>query len=360
VRPHPAPGHARRPQSQESRDKAKPIAVLLVSSTDRRSRQAFTGERQFTPIRKEIIMHRLYASTALALLLGIAGSADAANSESQAQNQQQSMQSQQAASGQQIAAQEQQAQPSQDQQMHDQQMQARGAIDTNNDGRISAEEAQAHVKRTFSALDANGDGKLSQDETSGLAAVEPGFVVVRRVIPVILTANVGQQMWSQMDQNQDQKISRQEYMQYGEQQFNRAQQQAGGQMSVANAQTGAQQAQNGQATSPENVIRWREADVDRNGDNIISADEAAAAWVQIFHQLDRNGDDQLSQDELQRVNAQKAMIDQRFAKLDANGDGTVSLAEFASAGHDLINFADLNQDGEVTAWEYRAVRATNQ
>jgi hypothetical protein len=36
------------------------------------------------------------------------------------------------------------------------------------------------------------------------------------------------------------------------------------------------------------------------------------------------------------------------------------LDEYASAGHDLMQFADLNGDGEVTAWEYRAVRVTDR
>ena len=89
------------------------------------------------------------------------------------------------------------------------------------------------------------------------------------------------------------------------------------------------------------MIRWRETDVDRNGDDIVTADEAAHAWVETFHQLDRNGDDQPTQSELDQAKAQKAMFDQRFAKLDANGDGQISLDEYSSAGHDLMDFADL-------------------
>jgi Ca2+-binding EF-hand superfamily protein len=159
-------------------------------------------------------------------------------------------------------------------------------------------------------------------------------------------------------------------MQYGEQQFQKAQQQAGGKLSTAGAQQTGTQPSGGQPSSgqqsgtqqsgAEDVVRWREARVDRNGDNVVSADEAAAAWTETFHQLDRDGDEQLSQDELKQVQAQKAMVDQRFAKLDSNGDGQITVDEFASAGHNLMGYADLNQDGEVTAWEYRAVRVTDQ
>jgi Ca2+-binding EF-hand superfamily protein len=255
-------------------------------------------------------------------------------------------------------------------------MQALGVVDTDNDGRISAEEAQAHRERIFSALDADQNNALSRQETRRLTAAEPGYVVVTRMIPVVVTADIGSQMLSEMDQDQNQRISRQEYMQYGEQQFQQAQEQAGGQLTTGQAgeaQTGQMQAaqggqaqtgqaQMGQGQTPEwqQVVRWRESNVDINDDGIIAADEAAAAWVDTFQRLDRNGDDQLTQDELEHIQAQKAMIDQRFAKLDTDGDGQIGLDEYASAGHDLMELADFNEDGVVTAWEYRAVRYTDQ
>ena len=321
-------------------------------------------------------MHTLYTSTALALMFGLATAAHAAESKSgqqsgaqqTAQPQQQPQQQTGQQSGQQQAVQSQQTQQQtapgqqQGQQGQERQIQALRSIDTNSDGRISAEEAQAHRERAFSALDANKDSKLSRRETGGLTAIEPGYIVVTRMIPVVMAADVGGQMLSEMDQDQNRQISRQEYMQYGEQQFKQAQQQAGGQLTTA-AQTGQAQrgqAQGGQTPEWQQVVRWREADVDRNGDGIISSDEAASVWIETFHGLDQNGNDQLSQDELKRMQAQKALVDRRFAKLDANGDGQISLDEYAGAGHDLMQFADLNQDGEVTAWEYRAVRVTDR
>jgi hypothetical protein len=154
---------------------------------------------------------------------------------------------------------------------------------------------------------------------------------------VVVAAEVPAEMLTHMDQNR--QISRQEYMQYGEQQFQEAQEQAGGQLTAA-PQTGEAQA-----------MRWREAHVDRNGDGMISSDEAASAWIDAFHQLDQNGNDQLSQDELDQMQAQQAMVDQRFGRLDGNGDGQISVDEYASAGHDLMQLADLTGDGEVSAWE---------
>jgi hypothetical protein len=159
-----------------------------------------------------------------------------------------------------------------------------------------------------------------------------------------------------MDQDQNRQISRQEHMQYGEQQFNHAQEQAGGQLTTA-APTG--EAQTGQTPGWQQAARWREAAVDRNGDGIVSSDEAASAWIDSFDQLDHDGDDQLSQDELDQMQAHHAMVDQRFGRLDANGDGQISPDEYASAGHDVMQSADLNGDGQVSPWEYRAARVAD-
>jgi Ca2+-binding EF-hand superfamily protein len=327
-------------------------------------------------------MQPLYTSTALALMLALGTAAQAADTKTQAQSGQQAIQ-QQAAQGQRSGEQQDQAQR--------RQMQAHSAIDSNNDGQISQEEAQAHREQVFSSFDRDRDGKLSRDEIAGIVAVEPGYVVVTRMIPAVLTAEVGSQAFAQMDHDQNQQISRQEYMQYGQKQFEQAQQQAGGKLTTAEAQmqqqrgqqaqtgqqetqagqqqqTGQQPAQAGQQAQQDQgqqygwqeVVRWRESDVDRDGDGIVTADEAAHAWVETFHRIDQDGDDQLSQQELDRIRAQKAMIDRHFAELDANDDGQIGLDEYASAGHDLMNFADLDNDGQVTAWEYRAVRVTDR
>ena len=329
-------------------------------------------------------MHTLYTSTAMALMFGLATTAYAADAKTGQQSRaQQTAQAQQQPKPQ--TTQQQAGQTPEEQQetaqgwsgyQGEHQMRALGVVDTDNDGRISAEEAQAHRERIFSALDADQNKALSPQETGRLTAAEPGYIVVTRMIPVVVTADIGSQMLSEMDQDQNQRISRQEYMQYGEQQFQQAQEQAGGQLTTGQAgqaQTGQMQAaqggqaqtgqtQTGQGQTPEwqQVVRWRESNVDINDDGIIAADEAASAWVDTFQRLDRNGDDQLTQDELEHMQAQKAMVDQRFAKLDTDGDGQIGLDEYASAGHDLMQLADFNEDGVVTAWEYRAVRYTDQ
>jgi hypothetical protein len=83
----------------------------------------------------------------------------------------------------------------------------------------------------------------------------------------------------------------------------------------------------GEPPGGQQAVRWREAHVDRNGDGMISSDEAASAWIETFHQLDQNGNDQLSQAELDQMQAQQAMVDQRFGRLDGNGDGQISVDE---------------------------------
>jgi hypothetical protein len=68
-------------------------------------------------------------------------------------------------------------------------MQALRSIDTDDDGRISAEEAAAHGQLAFSALVANHDDTLSREE-AGAVAVRPGYIVITRMIPVVVAAEV--------------------------------------------------------------------------------------------------------------------------------------------------------------------------
>ena len=318
-------------------------------------------------------MRPLYASTALALLFGLAASADAAGTDTGQSASQQAAPSEEQHSKQ-IRPTDQQAKRQPSGTGQDGQTQALRSIDANQDGRISAEETQAHRERLFSRLDANSDGRLSRQEIGGLTAIEPGYVVITRMIPVALASDVGSQMLSEMDQDQNRQVSRQEYMHYGEQQFTKAQEQAGGELNATRAeksqtqqargetqqtQPGQTERGQGETTGWQNVVRWREAEVDRNSDDIIGSDEAASVWSQTFNELDRNGDNQLSQDELDQVQAQKAMIDKRFEAIDGNGDGQVSEDEFTNVGANLMQRADLNEDGDVTAWEYRALRVTD-
>lgn len=52
----------------------------------------------------------------------------------------------------------------------------------------------------------------------------------------------------------------------------------------------------------------------------------------------------------------KAMAEKRFARMDANGDGTISKEEFMALSEKRFKSMDLNQDGVITPDERRAMR----
>ena len=96
--------------------------------------------------------------------------------------------------------------------------------------------------------------------------------------------------------------------------------------------------------------------LDKNGDGVISRDEAAAhpRLANSFDRIDTNKDGVLSQDEL-RAAHQAHHADR--PKLDANGDGMISRDEAKNAPRLMANFdaIDTNKDGmlsrdEMAAW----------
>jgi len=108
------------------------------------------------------------------------------------------------------------------------------------------------------------------------------------------------------------------------------------------------------------------ASLDKNGDGVISRDEAAAhpRLAESFDRIDTNKDGVLSQDEL-RAARQAHHADR--PKLDANGDGMISRDEAKNAPRLMANFdaIDTNKDGmisrdEMTAWHKSHPHSANK
>jgi Ca2+-binding EF-hand superfamily protein len=108
--------------------------------------------------------------------------------------------------------------------------------------------------------------------------------------------------------------------------------------------------------------------LDTNGDGVVTKDEAqAAASTRIdetFARLDANHDGQITQDEVQaardaRRAEMEAQFEARFKTADKNGDGLLSKEE-AQAGMPMLSRGfdriDSNQDGQLTLDEIKAGR----
>ncbi|MBP0480900.1 EF-hand domain-containing protein [Sagittula salina] len=106
--------------------------------------------------------------------------------------------------------------------------------------------------------------------------------------------------------------------------------------------------------------------IDVDGDGIVSAAEASSHASAGFARFDADGDDQVTEDEyldsapmampagrraVERLYVNRAA---RFKAMDADADGSVTLAEFMARAQASYESADGDKDGKVTVWEFRA------
>ena len=102
-------------------------------------------------------------------------------------------------------------------------------------------------------------------------------------------------------------------------------------------------------------------DTDRDGG--ITRQEAAAARQHVFERFDRNGDGTVDEAKVETVRqaiydraaAADAWVAIRWSRLDGDGDGKVSAAEF-QASSSAFSLADRNGDGVVAPDEIEFLR----
>ena len=98
--------------------------------------------------------------------------------------------------------------------------------------------------------------------------------------------------------------------------------------------------------------RWLLAKYDVNGDRAITADEIEYKRQRVFAHMDEDANGDVSFSEYRNLDQRKrdALLQARFSKLDANSDGRLTGAEYASY---LGSFERLDQngDGQVSTHE---------
>ena len=109
--------------------------------------------------------------------------------------------------------------------------------------------------------------------------------------------------------------------------------------------------------------------LDTNGDQMITLEEAQAAkaerLIERFSQIDTNGNGEVTKDEMREHHKQRKSErrDKREA-MDANGNGSISLAEATAGGADKLvkHFEKIDRDGngEITRKEMKHMKQADQ
>jgi hypothetical protein len=107
--------------------------------------------------------------------------------------------------------------------------------------------------------------------------------------------------------------------------------------------------------------------VDHDKDGVVSPEEAASNVERRFYEMDIDSDNAVRFEEYRAFHAgsqtalgcespsQKA-IESRFKEEDKNNDGRLTKAEAMTAGKNLFEKSDINGDGKVDSFEFRAYR----
>jgi Ca2+-binding EF-hand superfamily protein len=109
--------------------------------------------------------------------------------------------------------------------------------------------------------------------------------------------------------------------------------------------------------------------IDTNADGVIGEDEAAGLADHAFMRMDENADGKVSEAEFiagprhhrgwfnwsgDETAAVEKMRKDKFASLDVNKDTNLDKPEFFAEAKAKLVAADLDKDGKVTPWEFRA------
>lgn len=110
----------------------------------------------------------------------------------------------------------------------------------------------------------------------------------------------------------------------------------------------------------------RMAEMDVNGDGVISLDEIQSRETEQFANVDANNDGQVDAAEMvafqeaRRAEQMRERESRRVARmiehLDADGDGSLSVEEFTSRPREMFARLDTDGDGQISAEEREAMR----
>ncbi|HVZ70000.1 MAG TPA: EF-hand domain-containing protein [Rhizomicrobium sp.] len=226
--------------------------------------------------------------------------------------------------------------------------------------------------KLFDRFDLNRDGKVTQEEINKVlsqrfAAASGGSSTISE----LQFANMrlddvrkgSEKLFRKIDWNNDGKIGREEFLNAEHIRFNRMDKRATGEVSCAPRAHAAKadEADGAGASPPRGHSGIRHARgmgfcamYDANKDGKVTRAEFDTAAIAQFNKYAKNGG--ITRDGFYQMGAAKIqdMQIRRFARLDTNHDGKLTLAEFKATEQNMFARLDANHDGFITKDEAMA------
>jgi Ca2+-binding EF-hand superfamily protein len=231
-------------------------------------------------------------------------------------------------------------------------------LDTDGDGKISLAEFQAGASARFKAADAQNTGTVSAAQLASSAqAQKHNLRAASMLVRHLDTARKGY-------------VTEDDFVAEAQKRFARLDTQGTGSLTAAQLSSshfgrmqalGAVGTESALATgTPHAAARQQYAQaafaaLDTNGDGVVTQDEFISAAKAKFQALDTQGTGKVTVQQI-ATSATAQQRDLKFAehevkKLDTNGDGVVSQAEYLAASQARFAKLDKNGDGYITADE---------